>query len=528
MRDAGVPSKKSDLTKLIDHRRRGRGNRGVAHRHAQHRRPISVGRFQPRRVLAKELLERNAMYGFHLAGIGTQRPYGAAPADHGGDVETGASHEVVQAAHDRISAELETDFLIQFTQSRFFRGLARVDPATRQRPLAGVTAERQRTPRENKRGAGLPRLERREPGHVGAQTLIDDGEGNGGLAFADVVADGLLRNVRARVEGRNVPGHARAQGIVAVPVELLCHPHLPFGRPTLDPNRQAWLYAAATVALWSTVATAFEIALRTLSPATLLAGANAVAVVALASICLLRGELRASWELPAREHLRAFGLGLLNPLLYYLVLLAAYDRLPGQVAQPLNYTWAITFSLLAIPLLGQRLVRGELSAMFLAWVGVLLIATDGDPRNFATHDLLGVGLALASTFIWALYWIAAARDTRAPVPGLLLNFSYALPLTIAVAAASGEAPNLSTENMSAIVWVGLAEMAISFVFWLSALQRARSAAAISSLIFVSPFLSLVLLSTIAGEAIRPSTPIGLAFIVAGMLAQQRLRARAGA
>ena len=100
-------------------------------------------------------------------------------------------------------------------------------------------------------------------------------------------------------------------------------------------------------------------------------------------------------------------------------------------------------------------------------------------------------------------------------------------LTIAVAAVSGEAPDLSTENIGAIVWVGLAEMAISFVFWLSALQRARSAAAISSLIFVSPFLSLVLLSTIAGEAIRPSTPIGLAFIVAGMLAQQRLRARSG-
>ena len=109
----------------------------------------------------------------------------------------------------------------------------------------------------------------------------------------------------------------------------------------------------------------------------LLAGANAVAVIALAIICLLRGELSASWRLPAREHLRALGLGLLNPLIYYLVLLAAYDRLPGQVAQPLNYTWAITFSLLAIPLLGQRLVRGELSAMLIAWVGVLLIATDG-------------------------------------------------------------------------------------------------------------------------------------------------------
>lgn len=391
-----------------------------------------------------------------------------------------------------------------------------------------MATEREGAARQNEGGPGLPGIERRQSRQVSAVALVDDGEGDGGLAFADVVADRLLGDVGTRVEGSDVLAHDRAQGVVAEPIKLLCHPPLPVGRPALDAHRQAWLYAGATVALWSTVATAFEIALRSLSPAMLLAGANAVAVVALAIICLLRGELAASWRLPAREHLRAFGLGLLNPLTYYLVLFAAYDRLPGQVAQPLNYTWAITFSLLAIPLLGQRLVRGELVAMLVAWVGVLLIATDGDPRNFATHDLLGVGLALASTLIWALYWIAAARDTRAPVPGLLLNFGYALPLTIAVAALSGGKVDIGTEGIVAIVWVGLAEMAVSFVFWLIALQRARSAAAISSLIFVSPFLSLVLLSTIAGEAIRSSTPVGLAFIVAGMLAQQRLRARADA
>ena len=74
-----------------------------------------------------------------------------------------------------------------------------------------------------------------------------------------------------------------------------------------------------------------------------------------------------------------------------------------------------------------------------------------------------------------------------------------------------------------MLWVGLLEMAITFVLWLTALRLADSAARISSLIFLSPFLSLLLLSTLAGEEIRPATPVGLVLIVAGLLWQQRLR-----
>jgi drug/metabolite transporter (DMT)-like permease len=293
----------------------------------------------------------------------------------------------------------------------------------------------------------------------------------------------------------------------------------------VDPHRQAWIYAAATVALWSTVATAFELALRTLTPGQLLAGANLVAVVALVVICLVRGEFRDALRVGRSGHLRAVGLGLLNPLAYYLVLLAAYDRLPGQVAQPLNYTWAITLALLAVPVLGQKLVRGELPAMLLAWAGVLVIATDGDPLGFSTDDGLGVALALGSTLIWSVYWLAATRDPRRPVGALMLNFSYALPLTCLVGFLDG-APTGGLVALGAVVWIGLAEMAVSFVFWLLAMQRAQSTAAISSLIFASPFVSLILLATIAGEPIRTATPVGLVLVVAGMLAQQRLRAAA--
>ena len=56
-------------------------------------------------------------------------------------------------------------------------------------------------------------------------------------------------------------------------------------------------------------------------------------------------------------------LGLINPTAYYLILFAAYDRLPAHIAQPINYT-CITLALLAVPLLGQRLGKRTLAGSY--------------------------------------------------------------------------------------------------------------------------------------------------------------------
>ena len=64
------------------------------------------------------------------------------------------------------------------------------------------------------------------------------------------------------------------------------------------------------------------------------------------------------------------------------------------------------------------------------------------------------------------------------------------------------------------------EMGISFVLWLSAMKLTLSTARISTLIFFSPFLSLVFINFLVGETIRMSTITGLIFIVAGNGLQQ--------
>jgi drug/metabolite transporter (DMT)-like permease len=82
---------------------------------------------------------------------------------------------------------------------------------------------------------------------------------------------------------------------------------------------------------------------------------------------------------------------------------------------------------------------------------------------------------------------------------------------------------LHAEGLLGAAYIGLFEMGITFVIWLKALKTARNIAMISNLIFLSPVLSLVLISRVMGEAIVPATFTGLSLIIAGTLLQQLSR-----
>ena len=68
-------------------------------------------------------------------------------------------------------------------------------------------------------------------------------------------------------------------------------------------------------------------------------------------------------------------------------------------------------------------------------------------------------------------------------------------------------------------------MSLFNYLWLSALKYTESTAKISNLIFISPFISLVLIHFLVGEEIYRSTIVGLVFIVVGLLVQQVKRGK---
>lgn len=268
------------------------------------------------------------------------------------------------------------------------------------------------------------------------------------------------------------------------------------------------------------MATAFKLTLLDLDVFQMLAWACIVSIVTLALVATLQGKLHMLLEINRSGWRRSLVAGLMNPFLYYLVLFAAYDRLPAQVAQPLNYTWAITLTLMSVVILKQRITTMDLTAGLICYSGVLIICTQGQFVLPAAEQINGILLALFSTVIWSAYWIYNIRDERDPVVGLLANFLCSLPFILLTCVLFSTLVPDRLNGLIGAAYIGVAEMGLAFVLWSIALKLAENTSRVSNLIFLSPFVSLWLINYFLNEPIHVTTWTGLVIIIAGLLLQR--------
>ncbi len=285
-------------------------------------------------------------------------------------------------------------------------------------------------------------------------------------------------------------------------------------------QNRAYLYAFAAVAFWATVASAFKLSLRFLDFLQLLYFSAMSSLFVLFLIVIIQGKLCQLKKLTKRDLFSSALLGFLNPFLYYVILFKAYSLLSAQEAQALNYTWPIMLVLLSVPLLGQKMSLRSLAAICICFLGVCIISSKGDILGFRFTNAGGALLALSTAVIWALFWIYNVRDSRDEVVKLFVNFAFGLLyISIAVAVYSRFVfPDI--RGFWGAVYVGLFEMGITFVVWSKALHLSETTAQVSKLIYFVPFLSLVIIHFLVGEAILLSTIVGLLLIVSGVVLEQ--------
>jgi drug/metabolite transporter (DMT)-like permease len=289
---------------------------------------------------------------------------------------------------------------------------------------------------------------------------------------------------------------------------------------------KAYLLTFVAVLFWATAASAFKIALEHVTPYILLFYAAIVSTLALLVIVIIQGKLAELRRVSARQVGKAALLGFINPFFYYIVLFKAYALLPGQIAMSLNYGWPLALTLLSVPLLKQQLSRIQLLAIVISFIGAIIIATKGQLDGFQGLSRLGIVLAFASTIIWAFYWLLNARDGQEPVIKLFLGFCFGVGYCVLFSPLFGGLTLPPARAFLPLAYIGLFEMGITFVLWLTALQLSSTAARVGNLIYISPFLSLVFLWAIIGEQIHLATFIGLFLIVGSILYQELYPAKA--
>lgn len=282
----------------------------------------------------------------------------------------------------------------------------------------------------------------------------------------------------------------------------------------------AYFYTGLTILCWSTVASVFKIALTRFNILSLLFIANITALFIYLFIIIISGKTTQIFTGSFISYIKSMLMGLLNPFLYYLVLIKAYSMLPAQIAQTLNFIWPVTLTLLAVPFLGYKFSIYSFTGLLISFLGVFFIASRGNIRSFHFEEPAGMGLALGSSVIWAFYWIMNVKDKRDNTIKLFLNFLFSAVYISIVLVVTGEFQIHLLKKSWPAIYLGVFEMGITFIFWLKALQMAKYPDQIANAIYLTPFISLIIIHIILGERIYVTSVIGLSLIVSGIIFQK--------
>ncbi len=287
-------------------------------------------------------------------------------------------------------------------------------------------------------------------------------------------------------------------------------------------QNRSYFYAGLSILFWATVASAFKLGLRYFDFVSLLFFSVLTSFVCLFIIVLFSGNLKATLANNRKQYLHSAVLGLVTPTLYYLILFKAYALLPAQLAQPLNFTWPIVLVLLSALINRTKIRRINILALFMSFIGVVFIASEGNWIKINLENFNGISLALGSSVLWALYWIFNARDKRKPEIKLFLNFLFASVFTGIIYFIYPDKSKINLYGIFGSIYVGLFEMGLTFIFWLKAVKYAEDTAKTGNLIYLTPFFSLVVISLVLNENIYFTSAVGLIVIIAGILLQQQV------
>ncbi len=283
---------------------------------------------------------------------------------------------------------------------------------------------------------------------------------------------------------------------------------------------KAYLLALTAILFWSTMSSAFKITLRYTDPLNLLLFSSFFSIIVLFALLLLNGKVPLLKQTRLKDLRNSALLGLLNPFLYYVVLFRAYELLPAQEAGTLNYIWPVVLVLFSIPLLKQKISWLSILAIFVSFLGIIIISTHGDVLSFQFTDTLGVILAVGSAVFWALFFLLNVRDKRDENVKIFWNISFGFLYILIINLLFSDIQLPGSWGLLGAMYIGAFEMGITFVIWLTALRLSKSTAKISNLVYLSPFIALFFIRFAVGEIILLSTIIGLLFVVSGIILQK--------
>jgi drug/metabolite transporter (DMT)-like permease len=236
-------------------------------------------------------------------------------------------------------------------------------------------------------------------------------------------------------------------------------------------------------------------------------------------LALIAVAFRQSLRVPNGAWPRLIISALLNITAWVIMMGYALTILPASEAAIIAYTSPMWTTVLAAPILGERLTALRVIALLMAFAGIVALLGGSTPEaNIA--KLPGYVLALATAVTYALGTIFLKRFP-VPMPPLG-SASWQLGLGCLPVALLGlliDRPDitvLTVVGWSALLYTVIVQQSLGYVCWLAALHRLPASVAAIGTMFV-PIFGVLASAYALGEPLGPAQIAALVFTVASVV-----------
>ncbi|MCC6298814.1 MAG: DMT family transporter [Anaerolineales bacterium] len=198
-----------------------------------------------------------------------------------------------------------------------------------------------------------------------------------------------------------------------------------------------------------------------------------------------------------------------------------------QTSEAGTTAWIVASTPIFMALLGWLVLKEGLNlvkilGIGLAFVGVLLVVSDGNPASLriGTFGAPGDALILVSAVNWAVVSALSRHGLKTHNAGLFVFYMMAFGwlFTSALFVANGlyiEIPALTFNGWLGITFLGVFCSGLAYIAWYDALQ-ALTTASTGAFLYIEPIVAMIVAFFVLGEAITVAALAGGGVILLGV------------
>ena len=271
--------------------------------------------------------------------------------------------------------------------------------------------------------------------------------------------------------------------------------------------------------MWSSAFTSARIIVAHAPPISALALRFIVSGMLAVLIARMLGQ---TWRLTRPQWRACIILGICQNALYLGLYFVAMQTIEASLAAIIASTMPLLVALASWMFLGERMTPLTLLGLFAGFTGVALVM---GTRFAGGVDMYGLTLCIIGAAALAVATLSVKGATSGGNVLMVVGLQMLIGGAILSAVAFGTETLIvewSWTLIAAFVWTALVPGLGATLLWFKLVQRINATRA-ATFHFLNPFLGVAIAAIVLGEALHPTDLIGVAIIMAGILAVQLSR-----